>query len=114
MFGSVCSPLEFGKDGYDEVEVRSAAKAFNLFFTDHSADGVLFGYQEDADLSDESCDDDDALKLKLVWVDEEEEKLTVNIAKVKSLRKLRKEKDESLISGSEYVLRLRARHVKLN
>ncbi|CAI8594712.1 unnamed protein product [Vicia faba] len=113
LFGSLYSPLEFGKGGDDEeVEAGSAAKASDLFFTDRSADSVVSVYKEDADLSDE--EDDDALKRKPVWVDEEEEKVTVNIAKVNRLRKLRKEEDEALISGSEYVSRLRAQHVKLN
>ena len=51
---------------------------------------------------------------KPVWVDEEEQRARINIAKVNRLRKLRKEEDESLISGSEYVSRLRAQHAKLN
>ncbi|KAJ1435178.1 putative U3 small nucleolar RNA-associated protein 18-like protein [Sesbania bispinosa] len=57
---------------------------------------------------------DDALQRKPVWVDEQEEKITVNIAKVNRLRKLRKEEYENLISASEYVSRLRAQYVKLN
>ena len=47
-------------------------------------------------------------------MDEEEDKTNINIAKVNRLRKLRKEEDESLISGSDYVSRLRAQHIKLN
>ncbi|RHN71712.1 putative transcription factor WD40-like family [Medicago truncatula] len=113
LFGSLYSPPEFGKGDDDEVDAAASATASNLFFTDRSADSVLTVYQEDADFSDES-DNDDALKRKPVWVDEEEEKVTVNIAKVNRLRKLRKEEDEDLISGSEYVSRLRAQHAKLN
>ncbi|KAL5100203.1 hypothetical protein RYX36_004530 [Vicia faba] len=81
LFRSLYSPLEFGKGGDDdEVEDGSAVKASDLFFTDRSVDSVVSVYKEDVDLSDE--EDDDALKRKLVWVDEEEEKVTVNIAKV--------------------------------
>ncbi|PRQ18421.1 putative transcription factor WD40-like family [Rosa chinensis] len=47
-------------------------------------------------------------------MDEEEEKANINIARVNRLRKLRKEEDENFISGSEYVLQLRAQHAKLN
>ncbi|KAJ1396546.1 WD40/YVTN repeat-like-containing domain superfamily [Sesbania bispinosa] len=94
-----------------EWKAGTTAKASDLFFTDRPADTVLSVYQEDADLPDES---DDALQRKPVWVDEEEEKTTVNIAKVNRLRKLRKEEDENLISASEYVSRLRAQYVKLN
>ena len=116
LFGSLYSPLEFGKEE-DEVEPPKAAeKVSDLFFTDRSADSVLTVYrEEDADLSEGSHDDDDrALQKKPVWVDDEEENATVNIAKVNRLRKLRKGEDEDLISGSEYVSRLRAQHVKLN
>ncbi|KAF5938783.1 hypothetical protein HYC85_023042 [Camellia sinensis] len=49
-----------------------------------------------------------------VWVDDKEEKVSINIAKVNRLRKLRKEEDEIVISGSAYVSRLRGHHVKLN
>ncbi|KAJ1434889.1 WD40/YVTN repeat-like-containing domain superfamily [Sesbania bispinosa] len=102
--------VEQGDNG-DGVEAGTTAKASDLFFTDRSADTVLSVYREDADLPDES---DDALQRKPVWVDEEEEKTTVNIAKVNRLRKLRKEEDENLIFASEYVSRLRAQYVKLN
>ncbi|KAJ1436346.1 WD40/YVTN repeat-like-containing domain superfamily [Sesbania bispinosa] len=112
LFGSLYSSLEFGKgDNDDGVQAGTTAKASDLFFTDRSADTVLSVYQEDADFPDES---DDALQRKPVWVDEEEEKTTVNIAKVNRLRKLRKEEDENLISAFEYVSRLRAQYVKLN
>ncbi|QHO34179.1 uncharacterized protein DS421_9g264710 [Arachis hypogaea] len=57
--------------------------------------------QEDADISEESDDDRAAVQRKPVWVDDEEEKATINIANVNRLRKLRKEEDEDLISGSE-------------
>jgi len=51
---------------------------------------------------------------KPVWIDEEEERTEVDIAKVARLRKLRKEADEHLISGKEYEARLRGQHAKLN
>ncbi|KAJ1261464.1 hypothetical protein BS78_09G031400 [Paspalum vaginatum] len=38
----------------------------------------------------------------------------VDIVKVSSLRKLRKEVDEHLISGKEYEARLRGQHAKLS
>ncbi|KAI4349448.1 hypothetical protein L6164_010035 [Bauhinia variegata] len=112
LFGSLYSPTEFGK-GDDEVQDR-IAEGSDLFFTDRSANSVLSVYEGDADLSDGSHEDEDASQRKPAWVDEEEENSTVNIAKVNRLRKLRKEEDESLISGSDYVSRLRAQHVKLN
>ncbi|PQM40784.1 U3 small nucleolar RNA-associated protein 18 homolog [Prunus yedoensis var. nudiflora] len=108
LFGSIYSPVKFGKDDEEEpgdtVDTGSA-----LFFVDHSANRLAPIYEEDADFSEE-----ENKERKPVWVDDEEEKANINIAKVNRLRKLRKEEDESLISGSEYVLRLRAQHAKLN
>jgi U3 small nucleolar RNA-associated protein 18 len=48
------------------------------------------------------------------WVDDEEESTEVDIVKVASLRKLRKEADERVISGKEYEARLRGHYAKLN
>ncbi|KAH0978321.1 hypothetical protein GBA52_028040 [Prunus armeniaca] len=108
LFGAIYSPLEFGKE--DEEEVGDAVdKGSSLFFVDRSANSVLSVHEEDGELSEE-----ETRQRKPVWVDEEEEKTNINIAKVNRLRKLRKEEDESLISGSDYVSRLRAQHAKLN
>ncbi|CAL5429411.1 unnamed protein product [Camellia sinensis] len=115
LFGSLNSPVEFGKE--DDEELRDGVdKSSALFFTDKSVNSVLSVYEDDAEFreSSESDDEDEAGQRKPVWVDDEEEKASINIAKVNRLRKLRKEEDESLISSSAYVSRLRAHHVKLN
>ncbi|KAF7822241.1 U3 small nucleolar RNA-associated protein 18-like protein [Senna tora] len=109
LFGSLYSPIEFGK-GDDNVQ-PGTIKDSDLFFTDHSANSVLSVHEEDADYSEES---EDESQRKPAWVDDEEERTAVNIANVNRLRKLRKEEDESLITGSEYVSRVRAQHEKLN
>ncbi|EYU17896.1 hypothetical protein MIMGU_mgv1a003959mg [Erythranthe guttata] len=85
-----------------------------LFFTDRSANSAVSVYEEDVDMGGESDELEADNQRKPVWVDEEEEKATINIAKVNRLRKLRKEEDESVISGSAYVSRLRAQHIKMN
>ncbi|XP_027113095.1 U3 small nucleolar RNA-associated protein 18 homolog [Coffea arabica] len=112
LFGSLYSPTEFGKDEDEEVrqEVDDSAA---MFFVDRSANSALSVYEGDVD-SAETSDEEDAKQKKPVWIDEEEERTSVNIAKVNRLRKLRKEEDESVISGSAYVSRLRAHHAKLN
>ncbi|KVH99569.1 WD40 repeat-containing protein [Cynara cardunculus var. scolymus] len=102
LFGSL-HPVEFGKD--NDGNEDSA-----LFFTDRSANSVLSVYEEDGII----VGTDEQIQRKPVWVDEEEEKTNINIAKVNRLRKIRQEEDETLISGSEYVSRLRAQHVKMN
>ncbi|KZV51039.1 hypothetical protein F511_01831 [Dorcoceras hygrometricum] len=104
LFGSLFSPLEFGKG--DEEEARDEVdNGTPLFFTDRSANNMMSVYE---------FSKRDDKKRKPVWVDEEEEKVSINIAKVNRLRKLRKEEDESVISGSAYIARLRAHHVKMN
>ncbi|KAL6183519.1 hypothetical protein ACLB2K_044930 [Fragaria x ananassa] len=108
LFGSIYSPVEFGKEDEEEA-VDEVGKGSALFFVDRSATIVQPGDEDDAELSEE-----DTKQRKPVWMDEEEEKANINISKVNRLRKLRKVEDESFISGSEYVLRLRAQHAKLN
>lgn len=56
----------------------------------------------------------DVCARRPAWVDEEDEATTVNISNVNLLRKLRKDKNETVISGKEYVERLRVQHRKLN
>ncbi|KAL9142919.1 hypothetical protein ABFS82_14G202800 [Erythranthe guttata] len=113
LFGSLYAPLEFGK--VDEEESRDKVdNTAALFFTDRSANSAVSVYEEDVDMGGESDELEADNQRKPVWVDEEEEKATINIAKVNRLRKLRKEEDESVISGSAYVSRLRAQHIKMN
>ncbi|XP_062148794.1 U3 small nucleolar RNA-associated protein 18 homolog [Alnus glutinosa] len=112
LFGSLYSPVEFGKE--DEDIQDRAEKGSALFFMDRSANSMLSVYEEDGEFLERSNDEEETKPRKPVWADEEEQKTKINIAQVNRLRKLRKEEDESLISGSEYVSRLRAQHAKLN
>ncbi|CAI9295525.1 unnamed protein product [Lactuca saligna] len=101
LFGSLY-PVEFGKNIEEEEDA--------LFITDRSANSALSVYEEDAAI----VATEDLAPRTPVWVDEEEAKTNINISKVNRLRKIRKEEDEKIISGSEYVSRLRAHHMKLN
>ncbi|XP_042501379.1 U3 small nucleolar RNA-associated protein 18 homolog [Macadamia integrifolia] len=113
LFGSLYSPVVFGKE--DEEEVRDLTDGGPaLFFTDRSADEVVSAYEKEVEFQEEGNDEVKTMEKKPVWVDEEEEKTTVDIMKVSRLRKLRKKDDDRLISGSDYVSRLRAQHAKLN
>ncbi|KAL6963461.1 hypothetical protein U1Q18_012491 [Sarracenia purpurea var. burkii] len=113
LFGSLYSPVEFGKQDDEESRDEIIEKSSALFFTDRSANSVLSVYENDAEFP-ENTDDEGVRQRKPVWVDELEEKISINIARVNRLRKLRKEENESVISGSSYVSRLRTQHVKLN
>ncbi|MBA0561950.1 hypothetical protein Golob_018740, partial [Gossypium lobatum] len=107
LFGSIYSPLEFGKQVKEKAHDVVAEDGSALFFLDSSTNDVELS--EESDYEQKTCKE-----RKAVWVDEEEERTVINIAKVNRLRKLRKEEDESVVSGSEYVSRLRAQHAKLN
>ncbi|XP_044466156.1 U3 small nucleolar RNA-associated protein 18 homolog [Mangifera indica] len=113
LFGSIYAPVEFGKEDEEgfqgEGENGPAA-----YFVDYSADRMLSVDEEESQLSEKIDDEEGTRQKQSVWVDEEELQININIAKVNRLRKLRKEEDENLISGSDYVSRLRAQHVKLS
>ncbi|KAD4584433.1 hypothetical protein E3N88_22034 [Mikania micrantha] len=106
LFGSL-HPVMFGNNAEESDEGNDGS---DLFFTDYSANSVLSAYEEDI-MEGEIVGTDEH---KPVWVDEEEQNIRIDISKVNRLRKLRKDEDETVITGTEYVSRLRALHVKLN
>ncbi|KAL3623910.1 hypothetical protein CASFOL_032726 [Castilleja foliolosa] len=123
LFGSLYNQVEFGKDNEDdddddddeeEEPEEELDNGSPLYFTDKSANSVLSVYEEDMDPSEESNVEQEKSQRKPVWVDDEEQNTNINIANVNKLRKLRKGEDESVISGSAYVSRLRAQHIKMN
>ncbi|KAL4558717.1 hypothetical protein LXL04_036918 [Taraxacum kok-saghyz] len=108
LFGSL-NPIKFFNKIQQSQEEEEEAP---LFFTDRSANSVLSAY--DGAPSGEIVTTDNPGPKKPVWVDEEEQKTTINISKINRLRKIRNTEDETIISGSEYISRLRAHHTKLN
>ncbi|XP_057782045.1 U3 small nucleolar RNA-associated protein 18 homolog [Salvia miltiorrhiza] len=115
LFSSLYSPVGFGKDDEEEEVREEVDNSSALFFTDRSADSTLSVYEEDIGSGEESADEQENNERKPAWVDDEEKKTSINIAKVNKLRKLRKEgEDESVISGEAYESRLRAQHMKMN
>lgn len=113
LFGSLHSPIEFGEVD-EKTTTEEAEKDSTVFFVDRHANTSLIAYEDDDQLSDGSSDEEETEERKPAWIDDEEEKTSINVARVNRLRKLRKEEDESVISGPAYVARLRAQHVKLN
>ncbi|KAH0907384.1 hypothetical protein HID58_039211 [Brassica napus] len=110
LFGSLYNPVSFGER---EADVEGS----DLFRVDRSAvRQAPDSEDDDDDDDDEQVSDDERVirKGEAAWEDEEEKEININIASVNRLRKLRKEEDEGLISGSEYIARLRAHHAKLN
>lgn len=73
-------------------------------------------FDEENDTEDLSVVSHETVRSKVrkpAWNDEEEDAVKMNIANVNRLRKLRKVEKESVISGSDYISRLRAQHVKI-
>uniref|UniRef100_A0A3N7EH18 Uncharacterized protein n=1 Tax=Populus trichocarpa TaxID=3694 RepID=A0A3N7EH18_POPTR len=87
LFGSLYSPVQFGKG---EEENNSLS-----FFLDRSVGGVGPDSQEDVELTEDSDIEEENKQRKLPGL-------------------TRKDGDESLISGTRYVARLRAQHAKMN
>ncbi|WOL08902.1 hypothetical protein Cni_G17655 [Canna indica] len=112
LFGTLYAPLEFGKEAdANGGGGKLVAQDHPLFFMDKSTGNEMVVYEENLQAMGEKGLNEE---MKPAWVDEEEEKTKVNIVRVNRLRKLRKEVDENLISGADYVARLRAQHAKLN
>ncbi|KAJ3674719.1 hypothetical protein LUZ60_005335 [Juncus effusus] len=97
LFGSLYSRPDFGSESSNPPQ----------FVIDRSAGNELSVDEENPLPSEQKV-------RKPTWVDEEEERTQVDIQNVSRLRKLRSSVDEKLISGSEYVSRLRAQHEKLS
>ncbi|XP_021722452.1 U3 small nucleolar RNA-associated protein 18 homolog [Chenopodium quinoa] len=115
LFGSLHSPVEFGKEDEDKDEDEKGVLDVDdsaLFVLDCSGNKDVLINEEDGGYQVGSADEDGDKQRKPAWMDDEE--TVVNISKVNRLRKLRKEEDETVISGSAYVSRLRAHHAKLN
>ncbi|KAF6173044.1 hypothetical protein GIB67_006420 [Kingdonia uniflora] len=118
LFGSL-DTHEFGnEDGETGGEVDDENGETPLFFNDLVPNREVAVYEGDEDLEEGDSDEDEEVEVvkhrKPVWVDDEEEKTNIDIAKVGRLRKLRKKENETMILGSDYVSRLRAQHIKMN
>lgn len=59
-------------------------------------------------------DDEDDVGPQPAWVDSDDERLTVSLAGVKQLRKLRQTEADDLVSGTKYTRRLRQQYLRLN
>ncbi|CAA6668963.1 unnamed protein product [Spirodela intermedia] len=113
LFGSLYSLPDFGKEGNgDGGEVIDASAASQFYIDKTGGDGAVV-HEEDLQAQVREYEQLDELRDS-VWFDDEEEKVRVDVTNVNRLRKLRQKADESVISGSDFVSRLRAQHVRLN
>lgn len=86
-----------------------------LFFLD-SGPGPVSDYigEAPATPSDEEASEDEANGLPALWHDSDDDRLTISLASHQRLRKLRVAESEDVISGKEYIRRLRRQFVQLN
>jgi U3 small nucleolar RNA-associated protein 18 len=59
-------------------------------------------------------EDDDEEDEKAAWEDSDDDRVAVSLASVPRLRKLRKTEQEDVVSGKEYIRRLRQQFLRLN
>lgn len=102
----------------DEEDVAGLDDS-QLFLVDDDAEMSDAGNDDDDDDSSEEESEEDADNILDVngghaaWIDSDDERLEVSLADSARLRKLRKNAREDLVSGREYVKRLRARFEKI-
>lgn len=88
----------------------------DLFFTDVGPSAVQPGLLPSGgeDGADADADEDGAGNFAPAWEDSDDERMAVSLASVPRLRKLRRTEAEDVISGKEYVRRLRKHFELLN
>jgi U3 small nucleolar RNA-associated protein 18 len=89
----------------DEEQAYDAFADSDLFFSDVGASAAL---QPAAAVED---DEDEEEEGGAAWQDSDDERMLVSLASVPRLRKLRRTEAEDVISGKDYVRRLRKQYV---
>lgn len=113
LFGSIYDQqltTELGNE-FDQLQGENTQENdAAAWFTDRTPGSQIDAFEkEDLELHSE-----EEFEKKPVWIDEEEAETKVNITKVNRLRKLKRQESEDLISGTDYINRLRSQHAKLN
>lgn len=72
------------------------------------------GTKKDLATVTHTADTEETTGPKPAWEDSDDERLTVSLAGVKQLRKLRETEADDLVSGAEYTRRLRQQYLRLN
>lgn len=125
-------PSPRGMDGPDDEELDLEAQVFGSLGVAKStlaAAGSNTGEQSEAE--EESEEEEEVIaagfsisrkrtepvaiaESKAAWVDEDDEEIEVDLTSQNRLRKLRQTQGETVVSGREYMHRLREQHRKLN
>ncbi|CEL04388.1 hypothetical protein ASPCAL05518 [Aspergillus calidoustus] len=86
----------------------------DLFFLDSGAGPVSTELDESHVVPAGAEDDDEMNELPAVWHDSDDERITISLAGNNKLRKLRVSESEDIISGKEYIRRLRRQYLQLH
>lgn len=105
------SSLETEKDNSQSKPVKSAVPGFDEDFFVMDTGGNELVAQNPKDDGDSSDQEEGPVAA---WEDSDDERLTVSLASVAMLRKLRKTEAEDVVSGREYIKRLRRRYVAMS
>ncbi|CAK48867.1 uncharacterized protein An02g14360 [Aspergillus niger] len=99
----------------DEVKDLSQMDDADLFFLDSGAGPVSTDLSEAAPAvpSDEEGSEEES-GMPALWHDSDDERITISLASHQRLRKLRVAESEDVISGKEYIRRLRRQYLQLN
>ncbi|KAL4939662.1 WD40-repeat-containing domain protein [Aspergillus oleicola] len=100
-------------DGDQEEENLEDMADDDLFFLDSGAGPVSTDLESPA-TPGENEEDEDMDELPAVWHDSDDERITVSLAGNNRLRKLRVTESEDIISGKEYIRRLRRQYLQLH
>ncbi|KAL4901932.1 hypothetical protein BDW74DRAFT_159231 [Aspergillus multicolor] len=86
----------------------------DLFFLDSGAGPVSTELEPSATPGEAESEDDNLDELPPLWHDSDDERITVSLAGNNRLRKLRVNESEDIISGKEYIRRLRRQYLQLH
>ncbi|KAJ0416047.1 WD40-repeat-containing domain protein [Aspergillus carlsbadensis] len=86
----------------------------DLFFLDSGAGPVSTELDESPVTPADAEDHDELNELPAVWHDSDDERITISLAGNNKLRKLRVAELEDVISGKEYIRRLRRQYLQLH
>ncbi|KAL4987522.1 WD40-repeat-containing domain protein [Aspergillus falconensis] len=86
----------------------------DLFFLDSGVGPVSTELESPATPAEAKNEEEDLDELPALWHDSDDERITISLAGSNRLRKLRVTESEDIISGKEYIRRLRRQYLQLH
>ncbi|CDO51798.1 hypothetical protein DV113_001814 [Geotrichum candidum] len=104
------------KEEEDDAEDVAGLDDAQLFFVDDDVKMSDASHDEASTTDSSDEDDDDILDVnggRAAWIDSDDERLEISLVDSNRLKKLRKNGGEDIVTGKEYVKRLRTRFEKI-